>query len=137
MAESDMRQNLHKQMKRLGWDPIAVENRVHAGTPDTNYLHGWVELKWLRAWPKRDTTIVRIDHWTKEQEVWIERRWRAGGHVHVLLQCRRDWLLLDAWAAVQYLGRAPKSVLFEKAAQFTTQGMTPERLESWLTPTDD
>jgi hypothetical protein len=134
MAESDMRQTVNGHLTRLGWDPISVENRVHVGTPDVNYIHGWLELKWLRAWPKRFETVVRIEHWTPEQKLWIERRWRAGGQVHVLLQCRRDWLLFEPLPAVKYLSVVTKGQLFEKAAKFTTQGMTPERLEAWLEP---
>jgi hypothetical protein len=95
-----------------------VENIVRPGTPDVSYLKGWVELKWLRAWPKREETPVRLDHWTQVQRLW-HYRWRAkGGTSWVLLQCRHEWLLLDGALAALHLGSVNRKGLLELCAGY-------------------
>ena len=68
MAEHDQRSTVTKLLKK--WDAVAVENPVHPGTPDVNCILGWIELKWLRAWPVRADTVVKIEHFTRQQRVW-------------------------------------------------------------------
>lgn len=91
MAESDMRARVVRALKP--YDAVAVENPARPGTPDVNYVEGWLELKWLRAWPKKPDTPVRLEHLTPQQDLWMSRRWRAGGCVHLLFQCKNTWLL--------------------------------------------
>ncbi len=91
MSESGMRGNVLKILKPL--DGVAVENPTMPGTPDINYVDGFIELKWLRSWPKDPEAVVRIEHYSPQQRLWIRRRHLAGGKVWLLLQCKREWLL--------------------------------------------
>ena len=54
-----MRGRLTKALRSL--HAVAVENPVHPGTPDINYSEGWIEAKWLRAWPRKPETVVTVD----------------------------------------------------------------------------
>jgi hypothetical protein len=113
MSESAMRSRVVKGLRAL--DAVAVENPARPGTPDVNYIEGWIELKQLPRWPAKRDTVVKCSHFRTGQRIWIKRRARAGGQVHVLLQVGSDWLLLPgAWAA-QNLGRVSLVELIENA----------------------
>ena len=71
MSESSMRQRLVAALKPL--DAVPIENRLRAGTPDVNYIGGWMELKWLRSWPVRDG-VISLPHYTNGQRLWLRRR---------------------------------------------------------------
>lgn len=107
-------------MKNLGMDPKPVENLCGVGTPDINWVRGWVELKVLPRWPVRPSTPVSVTHFTHEQRNWIRSRHSAGGMVHVVLKIGRIWLLLDGlWAAVN-LGEAAADRLRECSIEQTS-----------------
>lgn len=86
-----MRLGLARKMRAL--DFRSVENRLGQGTPDANYVDGWLELKWLRGWPKKGGPVV-ISHYTDHQRLWLQRRWRCGGKAFLLLQIKLEWLLI-------------------------------------------
>lgn len=90
-------------------DPVRVENPIHPGTPDVNIADGrWIELKCIPGWPARNTTVVRIRHYTPQQRVWLYRRWKAApGSTLLLLEVRaeRQWLLFDGDVAAKVVGR--------------------------------
>lgn len=114
MSEATQSRNVLDAIKPL--NPQRVENRVGPGTPDINYIEGWLELKWLPGWPENcDRDPVLIHHFTPQQRVWLGVRWRAGGAAYLLLQVGTDWLLFTGEAARAFVGRAPRPVLFEKA----------------------
>ena len=98
-----------------GLDPVRVENPAHPGTPDVNYIGGWVELKHAYHWPKRPDTVFIIRHFTPEQRTWLIRRWAAGGAVHLLLQVANDWLLFTGPTAAAKLNFCTKMALIEAA----------------------
>lgn len=112
--ERDMRKEVVAALREL--DAVSIENGVGIGTPDVNYVGGWLELKHLDAWPERASTVVECDLFTPQQRVFILRRVRAGGRADVLLKVGRtrpDWVLLPgAWAA-QHLGSEPRRVLVD------------------------
>lgn len=110
---SSMRPRVIRALTPLDAKPI--ENLVGIGTPDVNHALGWIELKWLRHWPKRDSTIVRMKHYKKEQKVWATRRINRGGLVHLLLQAENDWLLFDGKIAALWLGKLTREELFDVA----------------------
>lgn len=91
MSESDLRSTFHHLTRAL--DPHPIENLLDKGTPDEWILTGAVELKWLREWPARAKTPVRLPHFTQEQKLWLSQRWAAGGGAWMLLQCKREWLI--------------------------------------------
>jgi len=110
MSESGMRTNLVRALSVL--DAISVENPAGPGTPDVNFIGGWIECKWLRAWPKRPETPVRLDHpLTPQQKAWLKRRCRRGGHAWVMLQCGREWFLFTGIVAAHHLGIVPQNEL--------------------------
>ena len=129
MSEQEQRQRVVKALRRL--DAFSVENHVGVGTPDVNYLHGWVELKCLDKWPKRPGTPVKLHHdLTLEQRIWLKRRWAAGGEAYVILQVQKtqDWLLFDGPTAARLIGTATQGQLRDAAL------CTFTRIEEQLEP---
>ena len=109
-AESLMWRKLRPVLIAAKLDPVRVENPIHPGTPDVNLVGRWIELKCIPAWPVRDTTVVRIPHYTPQQRVWLYRRWLAApGSTLLLLEVRsvRQWLVFDGDVAAKVVGRVP------------------------------
>ena len=126
MSEQGMRSRVTKALRSL--DAIAVENPVRPGTPDVNFVEGWVELKWLRAWPKGENTPVRFNHFTPQQRVFHIRRRQAGGISWVLIQCRLEWLLLSGEVAALVVGHSTREELFKFAHRTWTKGLVQKEL---------
>lgn len=117
-----------------GLDPVRVENRVEAGTPDVNYVFGWVELKWMRKKPKREGTILHLDHeMTTEQRTWAVRRHHAGGKVFLLLKISTEWILFKGEVAAEYLGYSTLEQLREKAIKVWDKKLNDGELRTILT----
>ena len=112
-AESQLWTRIRPFLVAARLDPVRVENPIHPGTPDVNICDGrWIELKSIAAWPKRDTTHVRIKHFTPQQRVWLLRRWKyTPGSTLLLLEVRSvdQCLLFDGDVAARLVGRAPAS----------------------------
>jgi hypothetical protein len=106
-----------------GWDPQRVENSAGLGTPDVNHKHGWIELKYVEAWPVRPDTPLRVSHYTAVQKTWHLRRCMAGGRCHVLIGVGSDSVLLDGRVAHDYLGELPKDKLIEVALAYWAGGI--------------
>lgn len=111
---------------------ISVENSAYPGTPDVNYVEGWIELKWLPEWPKRETTPVRIPHFTQQQRVWIMKRHIKGGNVFLLLQCRKEWLIFDGPTAFHHVGKVTRNELIDKSVKYWPNGLKDEELVKFL-----
>jgi hypothetical protein len=86
VSEYGFRQQVVKELKKQRQDPISVENHSYPGTPDVNCIRGWIELKYLPAWPKLPETPIKIDHFTPQQRNFLRRRWKAGGGAWLLLR---------------------------------------------------
>ncbi len=131
MSESTQRGNVIRILKSL--HAIPVENRVGVlGCPDVNYVEGWIELKWLRAWPKREATPVTIDHFTRAQRRWLCKRYMAGGNAWMLLQVQREWLLFTGRDAKDYVGFLTRKGLYKVARARWTAGINKEGLIACL-----
>lgn len=126
MAESDQRSTVVKALKKL--DAVAVENPAYPGTPDVNYIEGWIELKWLRTWPARQDTIVTLKHYTPQQKIFAVRRRRAGGNCWLLLQVRNQWLLFDGAVAAIKLNKSTAKELHDAAHKVWPDGLKKEEL---------
>lgn len=103
MIEAKMRQIVIKALS--GLDAMSVENSVRPGTPDVNYIGGWVELKVLEHWPVRPSTKLKVPCFTPQQRVWLSRRWLRGGAAYFLILINKDWLLFDGDIAGRFVGR--------------------------------
>lgn len=111
MSEAAMWDSLRPVIRSL--DPVRVENPIVPGTPDVNYNHGWVELKFAERWPPRGGPL-RVDHFTRQQRTWLTRRRRAGGRAFLLLKVgETEWLLFDGAVAAAMLGQVPRERLYE------------------------
>jgi len=102
MAETHLNERLTRALAAL--DPWRVENAVGPGTPDINYRGGWIESKQLPAWPKREGTVVKVDHYTPQQRSWHMRRAKRGGNIHVAIEVAGEFFLFNGWDAAQHLG---------------------------------
>lgn len=101
-------------------DARSVENGlVGPGTPDVNFIEGWVELKSLDSLPKRlDSTKVKIEHYTPQQRAWIFKRYKRGGKVFLLLKVEGHWLLFDGLYAAKKVGRVVFQELVDNALRY-------------------
>ena len=108
--ESLMWKKLRPVLIAAKLDPVRVENPIHPGTPDVNLsTGGWIELKCVDGWPARESTRLRIGHYTPQQRVWLYRRWKhAPGSTFLLLEVRAagQWLLFDGDVAAKIVGRS-------------------------------
>lgn len=134
MSESTMRRNVVKALMPL--NGIAVENPVLPGTPDVNYVEGWIELKQLPKWPARKDTIVRIPTYTPQQRVWAIRRRRVGGHSWFMLQVRKEWLLMDGAVAAQVINKATRTELIHHSIAYWSRGLPDDDLVATLIHTE-
>lgn len=135
MSEQTQRSLVVRTLKSL--DALAVENPTHPGTPDVNYVEGWIELKWLRRWPgNADASPVLLPHFTKQQRVWLRRRWLKGGNVYLLWQVGKTWMLFDGATAAQVVGKATRPALVEAALKVWPLGLNKEEFVKCLSRKD-
>lgn len=112
-SERSMRARVTHALRAL--DAMAVENMVQPGTPDVEFIGGWVELKSADRWPVREKTPLRVPHFNALQRLWLRRRWERGGAAWLLLRVKRDWLLLDGDVAARIVGEANREQLIAAA----------------------
>lgn len=131
MAEKDLWAILRDRMKLHGHFE-RIENMVGRGRPDVNYCitacEGNIELKQIQNWPTREESIVRVEHFTPQQRIWIRQRVSAGGRVFVLLEVVRPvqsyFLLPGRWAWTE-LGKRATRAHIEHAAVAVGLGSFP------------
>ena len=129
MSEAALWDKVRPIMKRAGLDPVRVENLCGVGTPDVNYTNGWIELKQQDSWPKRATTVVRLDHdLMLGQRIWITRREEKGGRAYVLLQVSREYLMFTGIVASTIIGEATQAELRAAALFVCNAKQLPEAL---------
>lgn len=139
--ETAMWGSLQPRLATLGLHPIRVENALGAGTPDVNYIHGWMELKHLKHWPARPETPVRF-LFDPRQAAWLMERWKRGGATWVMAQVARQWMLFVGWDAHQVRQGLPRELLLRLAVWTTTEWSgsmrgAEKRLKAWLTQDTD
>lgn len=125
-----MRRRVIQWLKPL--NAIPVENPAQPGTPDVNYVEGWIELKKLNAWPRDGEAVVRVEHFTPQQRNWLKLRRMRGGRAWLLLQVKDEWLLFDGRVAADNLGRVNRQDLERLAARHWRTGLRAEELRGML-----
>jgi len=130
-GETDWRTKVVGGLKRL--HAISVENPALPGTPDVNYIEGWIELKWSRSWPARADSRVPCEHFSPQQRIFLRQRCDRGGRAHLLWKIADTWLLFDGAVAAKVVGKAPRAEL-EAAACWSYCGPAGEKaLLAYLT----
>ena len=96
------------QKVRKGLSPFLrmqrIEDRFSKGIPDLLFAgpkhtndkvgrFGLIELKYLRAWPKRKETIVWLPEWKPEQKAWFQLFGEIAHDVFLLLQAEKSYFL--------------------------------------------
>lgn len=125
-----MRRRVIKALSEL--DAVPVENPACPGTPDINYIGGWLELKYVKRWPSRGGNL-RIKHFTPQQRIWLRRRCMKGGVVHLLLQVGRTWVLFGGEVASIAIGEGSKEELLN-IAEHVWDGFPGDKLVDALRP---
>ena len=113
--ETILNGHLMATLKICRLDPQRIENVVGDGTPDIEFIGGWIESKVLWEWPKRPDTIVHIRHFTTEQRAWHVRRAAMGGMSFMALEVENDLLLLKGDKAARMIGNATRAELLASA----------------------
>jgi len=130
-SERQMWDRLRPLLIKQKFDPVRMENSAMPGTPDVNYIEGWIELKYIPRWPVRWSSL-KISHYTSEQRAWLMRRWNQGGRCFMLLRVDHDWMLFDGWTA-QMVGELNRVQLLELCLWHTTNPkLDIESLSRWL-----
>lgn len=74
-----------------------IESSAGNGVPDVTLgLPGktiWIELKYTKEWPKRDTTKVKLPL-RPEQKHWIKQRGMISGNVWVMWRIHDEFYLI-------------------------------------------
>lgn len=132
MSESGMRSNLVKALKPL--DAVPIENQLRSGHPDINCIGADIECKWKKFWPKTCyTKPVRFDHpLSKEQGIWLNRRWLKGGLTLVAAQVSRQWFFFGGDVAKDVFGNLTRPEMEEIALLYFKKGLEKERLIEWI-----
>jgi hypothetical protein len=125
-SEKSMRQRVVRALKSL--DAMSVENSVRPGTPDVEYIGGWIELKSAEGWPKNEKTPLRVPHFSPLQRIWLSRRCNAGGLAWLLIRVGREWLLLRGDVAAKILGSATREQLLEACSFYWETAPSDEEL---------
>ena len=125
-SESSMRSRVVRALRSL--DAMAVENAVQPGTPDIEYIGGWIELKSVASWPARPDTPLRVPHFTVIQRLWITVRCKKGGVAWVLLRVGREWLLLPGIVAASMLGSSTREQLIDLAHRYWSSTPSDDQL---------
>ena len=85
------------------WDVQSHEDQYSEGIPDLSFgingVNGWIELKQIEKWPKKQITKVKPKKFTSEQINWINKREKKGGHCFILVKIEKEYFLFyPNWA---------------------------------------
>jgi hypothetical protein len=96
MSEASAWATLRKEFKRAGCHIQRFEDKLAMGIPDANICYdgneAWLEGKFLKAWPKRASTKIKVTL-SPQQVNWLTDRTRHGGTVFVWMRAPDGWWL--------------------------------------------
>ena len=126
---------LAKALTILGLDGIRIEGTNRAGTPDVNYIGGWIECKYLSRWPaSADKRPVKFKHpWTKIQQIWARRRAKSGGTVILCAKVQREWFFWIYSDELRTLfGSMTRPQMVQTASLHLPNGLDKQKLLVWI-----
>ena len=116
MSERNLWRYIQKNLKQTNNMLMRVENAFYKGIPDVNYLidgvEGWVELKYVNEYPKRESTEIKVSHFTTEQKLWHNTRNKMNGLASVLVQVESDYFLFKK-ERINLIGALTKRKMFQ------------------------
>jgi hypothetical protein len=127
-------------MVPLYWEEATRhEDKFQKGIADISFCQngvgGWMELKHISDWPARDTTLVRIPHYTIDQKDFLEKKGKGQGNTWLFIQIGSDYLVYD-WIPAQMLPDKTKTEMVELATFFYEGRLDYSRfaqdLEEWV-----
>lgn len=124
--EKDVSAKLIKAMR--GWDAFRVENLLYPGTPDINFIGGWMETKHVKNYPAKETDLITHPDFTISQRAFLKRRALMGGKTFLFVQVQKDYYLFDGITGANYFGFLEKKYLLKRAKAFW-QGRFPKSEE--------
>jgi hypothetical protein len=124
VAESALNNVLLDALKPF--HPVRVENGAAPGTPDINFVEGWIESKYLDHWPRQG--IVKCDHYTPQQRVFAIRRKRSSGNIWFVVQIGKEYLIFDGGVAAEHFGRVDEPTLRSLAIKVWPRSINVQEL---------
>lgn len=137
MSESAFWNTLRDGMKGK-WLAQRHEDAFSEGIPDVSFDmpgirgSGWIELKYLETFPKREKTIVRIPHYTNMQRLWIKYHGRINCRTFLFVQVGREYFLFDWHTASDYVGRSYRQLDFRAEAFYWKNHIDFDKLKKIL-----
>ena len=116
MNEAGVWAYVKKGMVGSGWHCSRIESSAGNGVPDVSFglpgINGWIEFKYIKEWPKRPTTKVKLPL-RPEQKHWIKVRGELSGNVWIFIKIEEVFFLIPS----------------EKTKQLTEDGAT---MQEWF-----
>lgn len=108
MSEANLWQLVKRNLSGPGHHLQRIEDAYQEAIPDLEYCilgaSGWIELKFKNEGPKRESTVLRVDHYTPEQRLWHRNRAACGGRVWVFIRVAEEFFLFRGAHAAKHLG---------------------------------
>ena len=141
-SEKLFRAEVLRLLRRHGFaEP--VEAPMYSGVPDVAYAlpavswrgaaSGWLELKYLAAWPRKPETPVRLPKLRAAQVRWLKGWTTAGGRADLLLRAADSCLAVPG----HHVERVARGLTFGQLIELPGAALWPDdllgtALVSWL-----
>lgn len=121
-----------------------IENVTETGTPDVVYSlrrtridgpgrSGWIELKYVPAWPARQGSLFRFRKFTIDQADWLVEWRKVGGRACVLTRVGNDCFLMDGLLARELQSGMTRQEIQRRCAVYGEGVFPTGRIVKWLT----
>ncbi len=113
-----------------------IEDKFGIGIPDINmrcpYGDFWIEGKYIKKLPVRETTFVKPGDFTQEQAIWLHTRARAGGRAGLLVRVENKYWALYTKNFVNLVQGAPLAEFLEQATVLQKQLNVEQMFKEWV-----
>lgn len=80
-----------------------IEDAYSSGIPDVAFsaswkrkrIAGWIELKRVLKYPVRKATPIKMEHFTKEQKLFLKLHGRLSHSAYLFVQVENDYYIFD------------------------------------------